>query len=125
MPKLLYIDDELDNVELLSRRLTRKGYDVRGVTAALEGLQVAKDWQPDVILMDIKMPVMDGFEATTRLKADTATAAIPVIALTAHAMVEDRERALAAGANEYESKPVDFPNLLAKIEQLIRASGPA
>ena len=125
MPKLLYIDDELDNVELLSRRLTRKGYDVRGVTAALEGLQVAKDWQPDVILMDIKMPVMDGFEATTRLKADTATAAIPVIALTAHAMVEDRERALAAGANEYESKPVDFPNLLAKIEQLIRASGSA
>ena len=125
MPKLLYIDDELDNVELLSRRLTRKGYEVKGATAALEGLEIAKEWRPDVILMDIKMPVMDGFEATGRLKADPATAGIPVIALTAHAMVEDRERALAAGANEYESKPVDFPNLLAKIEQLIRANGPA
>jgi two-component system cell cycle response regulator DivK len=98
---------------------------VKGATAALDGLAIARDWQPDVILMDIKMPVMDGFEATTRLKADPATAAIPVIALTAHAMVEDRERALAAGANEYESKPVDFPNLLAKIEHLIRANGPA
>jgi two-component system cell cycle response regulator DivK len=119
VPKLLYIDDELDNVELLSRRLTRKGYEVKGATAALEGLEIAKEWLPDVILMDIKMPVMDGFEATGRLKADPATAGIPVIALTAHAMVEDRERALAAGANEYESKPVDFPNLLAKIEHLI------
>ena len=123
MAKILYIDDELDNVELLSRRLTRKGHDVRGATAALEGLAIAKEWQPDVILMDIKMPVMDGFEATTRLKADPATAAIPVIALTAHAMVEDRERALAAGANEYESKPVDFPNLLSKIDQLTAAGG--
>ena len=121
MPKVLYIDDEVDNVELLSRRLTRKGYDVKGATAALEGLALAKEWQPDVILMDIKMPVMDGFEATARLKDDPATASIPVIALTAHAMVEDRERALAAGANEYESKPVDFPNLLRKIDQLIQA----
>lgn len=125
MPKILYIDDELDNVELLSRRLTRKGYEVKGATSAPEGLVIAKEWQPDVVLMDIKMPVMDGFEATSRLKGDPATAGIPVIALTAHAMVEDRERALAAGANEYESKPVDFPNLLAKIEQLIRADGPA
>ena len=121
MPKVLYIDDEMDNVELLSRRLTRKGYDVRGATAALEGLALAKEWQPDVILMDIKMPLMDGFEATARLKGDPATAGIPVIALTAHAMVEDRERALAAGANEYESKPVDFPNLLLKIDHLIQA----
>jgi CheY-like chemotaxis protein len=120
---LLYVDDEPDNVELLTRRLVRKGYDVRGATAALDGLAVAREWQPDVVLMDIKMPVMDGFEATARLKGDPATARIPVIALTAHAMVEDRERALAAGADEYESKPVDFPSLLAKIDALVKARG--
>ena len=118
MAKVLYIDDEPDNIELLTRRLARRGHDVRGTTGATEGLTLAAAWRPDVVLMDIKMPVMDGFEATARLKADPATAAIPVIALTAHAMREDEERAKAAGADDYATKPVDFPALLEKIARL-------
>ena len=119
MPRLLYVDDEPDNIDLLTRRLARRGFEVRGTTSAADGLAVAAESKPDLILMDIKMPVMDGYEATTRLKADPATAGIPVIALTAHAMAGDRERALEAGCDDYDTKPVEFARLLAKIESLL------
>jgi len=118
MRKVLIVDDEPDNIELMSRRLARRGFEVSGATSAEEGIAKAKAELPAIILMDIKMPVMDGLEATRRLKADPATAGIPIIALTAHAMAEDRERAIAAGADEYESKPVDLNQLLAKIDTL-------
>jgi two-component system, cell cycle response regulator DivK len=117
MRKILIVDDEPDNIELMSRRLARRGFEVSGATSAEEGIAKAKAELPAVILMDIKMPMVDGLEATRRLKADPATAGIPVIALTAHAMAEDRERAIAAGADEYESKPVDLNQLLAKIDR--------
>jgi len=119
MIKVLIVDDEPDNVELLARRLSRRGYTVLSATSAEEGQEIALAEKPDIILMDIKMPQVDGLEATRRLKADDATRQIPVIALTAHAMTEDRQLALAAGADEYESKPVDLPALIAKIEVLV------
>jgi CheY-like chemotaxis protein len=116
--KLLIVDDEPENVELLCRRLTRRGYEVISSLSAEDALQKAATDLPGVILMDIKMPVMDGFEATRRLKANDITKNIPVIALTAHAMQEDRDKAIAAGASEYETKPVDLDRLLTKIQQL-------
>jgi len=119
MPKVLIVDDEPDNIELLARRLTRRGYTVVSATSALEGIATAEAEQPDVILMDIKMPQVDGLEATRRLKANPATKLIPIITLTAHAMPEDRALALSAGAEEYESKPVDLVRLLEKIEGLV------
>ena len=118
MPKLLIVDDEPANIELLARRLTRRGFEVVSATSADEGIAKAVSEKPDVVLMDIKMPVVDGFEATRRLKANAATRAIPVIALTAHAMQEDRDQVVAAGADEYETKPVDLDRLLAKIQAL-------
>jgi CheY-like chemotaxis protein len=118
MPTVLIVDDEPDNIELLGRRLTRRGYTVISATSAEDGIAKAVAEQPRVILMDVKMPQVDGLEASRRLKANDATKGIPIIMLTAHAMAEDRESALAAGANEYESKPVDLPRLLAKMEQL-------
>ena len=124
MPKLLIVDDEPENIELLTRRLTRRGFAVVSATSAEEGLAKAAAEAPDVVLMDIKMPAVDGFEATRRLRADPATAGIPVIALTAHAMQEDRDRAVAAGANEYESKPVDLDRLLQKIHGLLKPGEP-
>ena len=119
MPKVLIVDDEPDNIELLGRRLTRRGYTVLGANSADEGIAKALAELPDIILMDIKMPQVDGLEASRRLKANAATRAIPIITLTAHAMAEDRELAIAAGANEYESKPVDLPKLLEKMDALI------
>ena len=121
MATILVIDDEPDNVELMTRRLTRRGFEVLGATSAADGIALATERHPDLILVDITMPLMDGYEATTRLKAGDATKAIPIIALTARAMAEDRERALAAGANEYESKPIDFPRLLEKITACLEA----
>lgn len=122
MPTVLIVDDEPDNIELLGRRLTRRGYAILSATSAEEGIAKAVAEQPQLILMDVKMPQVDGLEASRRLKANPATAAIPIIMLTAHAMAEDRELALAAGANEYESKPVDLPRLLAKMERLLGAA---
>ena len=119
MPKLLIVDDEPANIELLARRLARRGFEVVSATSADEGIAKAVSEKPDVVLMDIKMPVVDGFEATRRLKANVATRAIPVIALTAHAMQEDRDQVIAAGADEYETKPVDLDRLLAKIQGLV------
>lgn len=119
MPKILIIDDEADNLELLSRRLTRRGYEVMTAGGATEGLGRAKAESPHIILMDVKMPDLDGYEATRQLKADAATRSIPVVMLTAQAMPEDRDRALEAGADEYESKPVDLARLLEKIGALL------
>lgn len=119
MTTVLIIDDEPDNIELLTRRLVRRGFVVLSAMSAEDGIAKAIAEQPDVVLMDIKMPIVDGFEATRRLKADPATKAIPVIALTNHAMQEDRDRAAAAGADEYETKPLDLDRLLAKIQTLV------
>ncbi len=119
MTTVLIIDDEPDNIELLTRRLVRRGFVVLSAMSAEDGIAKAIAEQPDIVLMDIKMPIVDGFEATRRLKADPATKAIPVIALTNHAMQEDRDRAAAAGADEYETKPLDLDRLLAKIQTLV------
>lgn len=119
MQRILIVDDEIDNIELLNRRLTRRGYAILSATNAADGIQIAQDEQPDIILMDVKMPVMDGLAATRLLKQNPATQAIPVITLTAHAMVEDREMAIASGADEFEIKPVDLQLLLEKIEKLL------
>lgn len=124
MAKLLIVDDEPENIELLTRRLTRRGFTVVSALTADEGLALAVAERPDVILMDIKMPVIDGFEATRRLKSREDTKRIPVIALTAHAMQEDRDVAVAAGADDYETKPVDLDLLLAKIAALIAKTPP-
>jgi CheY-like chemotaxis protein len=113
------VDDEPDNIDLLSRRLTRRGFEMKGVTSATEGLKLAAEWKPDLILLDIRMPVMDGYEATTRLKADPATRSIPVIVLTADAARVDEDQARAAGADDYATKPVDLPALLEKIARLL------
>ena len=121
MPTVLIVDDEPDNIELLGRRLSRRGYTIVSATSAEEGIAKAVSEQPHVILMDIKMPVVDGLEATRRLKANDSTKSIPIITLTAHAMAEDKALALAAGANDYESKPVDLPVLIGKMEALAKA----
>ena len=108
---------------MLSRRLERKGFSVLVAVDGAEGLAMAGEFHPDLILMDMSLPVMDGWEATRRIKADPATRAIPVVALTAHAMAGDREKALGAGCDEYETKPVDFVRLMAKIEALLPSPG--
>jgi CheY-like chemotaxis protein len=119
MPKILIVDDEPENIELLNRRLSRRGFTVIGANTAEDGHRQAVTDAPDLILMDIKMPNIDGFGAMGILQADPRTVHIPIIALTAHAMNEDRDRALNAGAKDYETKPVDFEQLLAKIAKLI------
>ncbi len=116
MPKLLVVEDNEMNRDMLSRRLERKGFEVLCAENGEEGIKAARTGSPDLILMDMSLPVMDGWEATRRLKADPATSSIPVIALTAHAMAGDRDRALAAGCDDYDTKPVEFPRLLEKIQ---------
>src|SRR5437879_4996407 len=107
------------NRDMLSRRLQRKGYDVVIAVDGRQGVDVARAEAPDLILMDMSLPVLDGWEATRQLKAAPRTRGIPVIALTAHAMAGDRERALEAGCDDYDTKPVEFARLLAKIESLL------
>jgi CheY-like chemotaxis protein len=119
MPKLLLVEDNEDNRDMLSRRLIRKGYDVSMAVDGAEGVAKAQTERPDIILMDMSLPVMDGWEATRQVKGNALTAAIPVIALTAHAMAGDREKAVAAGCDDYDTKPVDLPRLLGKIEALL------
>ena len=119
MTKILLVEDNEMNRDMLSRRLARKGYDVLIATDGVEGLEKSKSDSPDLILMDMSLPVMDGWEATRQLKADTHTKMIPVIALTAHAMSGDREEALAAGCDEYDTKPIEFLRLLGKIKTLL------
>jgi two-component system cell cycle response regulator DivK len=119
MPKILLVEDNEMNRDMLSRRLTRKGFEIAIAEDGERGVEMAQSESPNLILMDISLPVMDGYEATRQIKANPATRPIPIIALTAHAMSGDREKCLEAGCDEYETKPVDLPRLLEKIEKLV------
>ncbi|MDX1693865.1 MAG: response regulator [Ketobacteraceae bacterium] len=119
--KILLVEDNEMNQDMLSRRLQRRGFEVVVAANGEEGVKLAADG-PDLILMDMSLPVMDGWEATRRIKADPAISSIPVIALTAHAMQGDRDKALAAGCDDYDSKPVEFSRLLQKIESFLKES---
>lgn len=119
MAKLLIVEDNEMNLDMLSRRLERRGYEVVIATDGAQGVELAKSENPDLILMDMSLPVMDGWAATKMIKADPDIQDTPIIALTAHAIAGDREKALAAGCDEYETKPVKFPNLLTKIKQFL------
>ncbi|NOX76489.1 MAG: response regulator [Gammaproteobacteria bacterium] len=121
MSKVLLVEDNEMNRDMLSRRLERKGFQVVFAQDGGAAVDQALSEQPALILMDMSLPVMDGWEATRRIKANPDTQAIPIIALTAHAMAGDKEKALEAGCEDYDTKPVDFPRLLDKIESLIRA----
>ena len=123
--KLLYVEDNEDNVYMLTRRLARKGYDVIVARDGAEGVAMAGSQSPDLILMDLSLPVLDGWEATRRIKSAAETQHIPVIALTAHAMAGDREKALEAGCDDFDTKPVDLDRLLGKIEAQLAARGGA
>ena len=122
MPRILLVEDNEMNRDMLSRRLIRNGYEVVIAVDGQQGVDMALSERPDLILMDMSLPVIDGWEATRRLKADARTRAIPVIALTAHAMAEDRERALAAGCDDFDTKPVDLERLLGKMQALLDAA---
>lgn len=115
MPKILLIEDNEMNRDMLSRRLIRRGYEVVLATNGQEGLALARSGCPDLILMDLSLPTLDGWETTRRIKSSLSTAAIPIIALTAHAMSGDKEQALAAGCDDYDTKPIEFERLLEKI----------
>ena len=117
--KILYVEDNDDNIYVLQNRLVRAGYTVLVALNGEAGVAMAVAEKPDLILMDLSLPVLDGWEATRRLKAADATREIPVIALTAHAMSGDREKALEAGCEDFDTKPVDFPRLRAKIQALL------
>ena len=119
MPKILLVEDNEMNRDMLSRRLQRKGYQVVLALDGQSGVEMTCTQAPDLVLMDMSLPVLDGWEATRRLKADAATRHIPVIALTAHAMSSDRDKAIEAGCDDYDTKPVELPRLLAKIEALL------
>jgi CheY-like chemotaxis protein len=121
MPKVLYIEDNEMNRDMLSRRLQRRGYEVLLAVDGEQGVAKATALRPDLILMDMSLPAVDGWEATRRLKAAPETAAIPIIGLTAHAMSTDRDKCLAAGRDDYDTKPVEIARLLAKIERLLAA----
>ena len=113
--RILLVEDNPENRDMLSRRLTRRGYALSFAVDGEEAVRLTHSELPDLVLMDLSLPVMDGWEATRRLKSDAATRHIPIIALTAHAMVGDRERAIEAGADDYDTKPVDIERLLTKI----------
>ena len=119
MPKILVVEDNEMNRDMISRRLARKKYEVLVAIDGGEGVVMARSEAPDLILMDMSLPVMDGWEATRQLKASPETKAIPIIALTAHAMSGDREKAIGAGCDDYDTKPIELPRLLAKVEALL------
>jgi CheY-like chemotaxis protein len=119
MPRVLLVEDDEMNRDMLSRRLARKEYEVLVAVDGKEGVEMAGSVAPDLILMDMSLPVMDGWEATRQLKASPETKAIPIIALTAHAMSGDREKAIEAGCDDYDTKPIELPRLLAKMEALL------
>lgn len=123
MVRVLLVEDNEMNRDMLSRRLSRKGFKVSVALDGAAALESAAVDLPDLILMDMSLPVMDGWEATRRIKADAATAAIPVIGLTAHAMEGDREKCLAAGCDDYDTKPVDLPRLLEKMRNQLSRVG--
>lgn len=120
MSKILLVEDNEMNRDMLSRRLERKGYQVLIAVDGEQGIAQAQSQAPDLILMDMSLPVVDGWEASRRLKAAPETQAIPIIALTAHAMAGDRQLALDAGCDDYDTKPIDLPRLLEKIETLLK-----
>lgn len=117
--RILLVEDNEMNRDMLSRRLIRKGHEVIIALDGEQGVAMARDRAPDIVLMDMSLPVIDGWEATRRIKANASTCRLPVIALTAHAMAGDRDRALAAGCDDYDTKPVDLARLLGKIEALV------
>ena len=119
MPRLLLVEDNEMNRDMLSRRLERQGYEVLLAVDGGEGVALAQSVAPELVLMDMSLPVLDGWEATRRLKAAPETARIPIIALTAHAMAGDRQKALDAGCDDYDTKPIELPRLLEKIESLL------
>jgi CheY-like chemotaxis protein len=119
MAKILVVEDNEMNRDMLSRRLERRGYEVIVAVDGEEGVARAKAESPDLVLMDMSLPVLDGWEATQQLKATPETKSIPIVALTAHAMSGDREKALEAGCDDFDTKPIDLPRLLGKIESLL------
>ncbi|HIK18048.1 MAG TPA: response regulator [Leptolyngbyaceae cyanobacterium M33_DOE_097] len=119
MTTILLVEDNEMNRDMLSRRLERKGFEVLIAVDGGQGVELAIAQTPDLILMDMSLPIMDGWEATRRLKAQPETQTIPIIALTAHAMAGDRERCLEAGCDDYDTKPVEFPRLMSKIQTLL------
>jgi two-component system, cell cycle response regulator DivK len=123
MAKILIVEDNEMNRDMLSRRLIRRGYEVVMAIDGAEGITAAKKEKPDLVLMDMSLPVVDGWEATRRLKAEPLTQAIPVIGLTAHAMAGDREKVIESGCDDYDTKPVELSRLLQKIEALLARSG--
>jgi CheY-like chemotaxis protein len=124
MPKILLVEDNEMNRDMLSRRLEKRGYSMTIAVDGGQGVALAQSGLPDLILMDMSLPVLDGWEATKQLKADPATAGIPVIALTAHAMDSDRQKAIAAGCDDFDTKPVELARLLGKIEELLKKFPP-
>jgi len=119
---VLLVEDNDINRDMLTRRLTRAGLTVITAADGLSALEMMREHQPGVVLMDMTLPILDGWEATQKAKRDPVIAKIPIIALTAHAMAADKERAMSAGCSEYETKPIDFPALLAKIYQFLEGS---
>jgi len=119
MTKILLVEDNEMNRDMLSRRLVRKGFEVEMAVDGQQAVDMATSYTPDLILMDMSLPVIDGWTATGLIKSDPGTKKIPVIALTAHAMAEDRQKALDAGCNDYDTKPIELPRLLGKIKALL------
>jgi two-component system cell cycle response regulator DivK len=124
MPKILLVEDNEMNRDMLTRRLEKRGYTVVIAVDGGEGVAKARAEVPDLILMDMSLPVLDGWDATRQIKAEPATAGIPIIALTAHAMESDRQKALGAGCDDFDTKPVELPRLLLKIEELLKKFPP-
>ena len=122
MTRILLIEDHDMNRDMLSRRLKRKGFDVIEACDGMDGLHKASEFMPDLIMMDMSLPNLDGWEATRRIKAQPKTSHIPVLGLSAHAMSGDRQRGLEAGCDDYDTKPIDFKRLLTKIETILSAS---
>ncbi|HXY68999.1 MAG TPA: response regulator [Gemmatimonadales bacterium] len=123
MPKILLVEDNEMNRDMLSRRLERKGYEVAMATDGRQGVEMAQAGTYDLILMDMSLPEIDGWEATRQIRAAPATKAVPIIALTAHAMAGDREKAIQAGADDYDTKPIELERLLGKIQTLLGRNG--
>ena len=121
MTKVLVVEDNEMNRDMLSRRLTRRGFQVIFAVDGQQGVDLARSERPDIILMDMSLPVVDGWEATRRVKSDDATRGVPVIGLTAHAMAGDREKAIEAGCDDYDTKPVELERLIGKMERLLGA----
>jgi CheY-like chemotaxis protein len=123
MAKILLVEDDEMNRDMLSRRLERRGYEVRVAIDGEQGVAMAQAEIPDLILMDMSLPVLDGWEATRRIKTGSETQAIVIIALTAHAMASDRDKAMAAGCDDFDTKPIDLTRLLEKIEKFLGKTG--